>query len=148
MPGTYSQINIQLVFAVKGRQKLLDAAWRQEVFRYMSSVITEKGQKALIVNGVADHVHVFVGLRPNMSVADLARDVKNNSSRFINQRGWVQGKFAWQNGYGAFSYGQSQVKRVYDYIARQEHHHRQRTFHDEYVELLDRFEIEYDERYL
>ena len=101
MAGTYSQIYIQIVFAVQGRQNLLAKEWRQEIFKYMSGIIKNKGQKAIIVNGVDDHVHAFVGLKPAMALSDLVRDVKNNSSNFINNNHWVKGKFNWQEGYGA-----------------------------------------------
>lgn len=148
MAGTFSQINIQYVFAVQGRANLLRKPWRDEVFKYMSGIIEAKGQKSFIVNGVEDHVHVFVGLKPTMNIADLIRDVKNNSSKFINEHGFIKGKFSWQAGYGVFSYGQSQVKNVYRYILRQEEHHRKTNFRDEYVDLLRKFEISYDEKYL
>lgn len=148
MAGTFSQIYIQYVFAVKGRQNLLHKSWRDEVFKYMSGIIKGKNQKPIIVNGVEDHVHVFVGLRPAMCIADLVRDIKNNSSNFINDQKFIKGKFAWQDGYGAFSYGHSQLDRVYQYILNQEKHHRKRTFKEEYIDLLEKFEIEYDEKYL
>ncbi|RYF25529.1 MAG: IS200/IS605 family transposase [Flavobacteriales bacterium] len=148
MAGTFSQIYIQYVFAVKGRQNLLQKPWREEVFKYMAGIIKEKGQKAIIVNGVADHVHVFVGLKPAMNISDLIRDVKNNSSKFINDQGWLKGKFSWQEGYGAFSYAHSQIENVYQYITNQEEHHRTKTFKEEYLEFLKKFEIEHDEKYL
>ncbi|RZL29860.1 MAG: IS200/IS605 family transposase, partial [Pedobacter sp.] len=148
MAGTFSQIYIQYVFAVKGRQNLLQKPWRDEVFRYMAGIIKEKGQKPIIVNGVADHVHVFVGIKPSMNISDLIRDVKNNSSKFINEQGWLKGKFSWQEGYGAFSYAHSQIENVYQYITNQEEHHRTKTFKEEYLEFLKKFEIEHNEKYL
>lgn len=148
MAGTYAQIYIQYVFAVKGRQNLLQLPWRIEVFKYISGIIKAKGQKSIIVNGVADHVHVFVGLKPSMNISDLIRDIKNNSSKFINQQGWVKGKFFWQEGYGAFSYAHSQIENVYQYISNQEEHHRKKTFKEEYLEFLKKFEIKYDDRYI
>jgi REP element-mobilizing transposase RayT len=148
MAGTYSQIYIQIVFAVKGRANLLHKPWRTEVFKYIAGVIREKGQKPIIVNGVSDHVHVFVGMKPSMSISDLVRDIKNNSSKFINESGFLKQKFAWQAGFGAFSYSQSAVGNVYRYIENQEAHHAKQTFKEEYLEVLERFEIEYDERYL
>lgn len=146
--GTFSQIYIQYVFAVKGRQNLLHKAWREEVFKYMAGIIKGKSQKPIIVNGVTDHVHVFVGLKPSMNISDLVRDIKNNSSKFINEQGWIQGKFSWQEGYGAFSYAHSQIESVYQYIANQEEHHRTKTFKEEYLEFLQAYEIGYDENYL
>lgn len=148
MAGTFSQIYIQCVFAVKGRQNLLQKPWRDEVFKYMSGIIKGKNQKPIIVNGVADHVHLFIGLRPALALSDLVRDVKNNSSNFINDRKFVLGKFAWQEGYGAFSYAQSQIAGVYQYILHQEEHHGRKTFREEYLEFLRKFEIEYDEKYV
>lgn len=148
MAGTYHQIHLQIVFAVKGRANLLHEEWRQEVFRYMSGIIKAKGEKPIIVNGVSDHVHVFVGLKPVSNVSDLVRDVKNNSSNFINGQKWLKNKFNWQDGYGVFSYGHSQIERVYNYILNQEKHHRKKTFREEYIEFLKKFEVEYDHKYL
>ena len=148
MANTFSQIYIQYVFAVKGRQNVLHKPWREDVFKYISGIIKTKDQKPIIVNGVADHVHVFAGIKPTMNISDLIRDIKNNSSNFINQQPWVKGKFSWQEGYGAFSYVHSQLDNVYQYIANQEEHHRHKTFKEEYLEFLQKFEIEYDEKYL
>lgn len=148
MADTYSQIHIQAVFAVNGRDCLLHKEWRDEVFRYMAGIIAINGHKPLIINGVTDHVHLFFGLNPALSIADLMRDVKSNSSNFINKKGWVRGKFAWQAGYGAFSYGRSQVEDVYRYIQNQEEHHRKRSFKEEYLEMLRKFEVEYIDQYL
>ena len=148
MAGTYSQIYIQVVFAVKGRQNLLNKTWRDDVFKYMSGIITGKGQKAIIVNGVADHVHLFIGLKPAMAISDLVRDIKNNTSNFINDKNLVKGKFSWQEGYGAFSYSHSQIDNVYHYILNQEEHHRNKTFREEYLDFLQKFDIEHDEKYL
>jgi len=148
MAGTFSQIYIQIVFAVQGRQNLLQKGWRDEVFKYMAGTIKNKGQKPIIVNGVSDHAHVFVGLKPSMALSDLVRDVKNNSSNFINDHAWIRGKFSWQEGYGAFSYSHSQIGNVYDYILNQEKHHAKQTFKDEYMDFLKEFEIEHEVRYL
>lgn len=148
MAGTYTQIYIQYVFAVKGRENLLQKPWREEVFQYIAGVIKGKNQKSIIVNGVADHVHVFVGLKPSTSVSDLSRDIKNNSSKFINERGFLNQQFSWQEGYGAFSYGHSQIDAVYQYILNQEEHHRKKTFKEEYLDFLKHFAIEYNERFL
>jgi len=148
MAGTYTQLYIQYVFAVKGRQNLLQKPWREEVFKYMAGIIRDKNQKSIIVNGVADHVHVFVGLRPSMSISNLIRDVKNNSSDFINDRQFLPFEFSWQEGYGAFSYAHSQINAVYNYILNQEKHHRKKSFKEEYLEFLQKFEVEYNEKYL
>lgn len=126
MAGTFSQIYIHYVFAVKGRENLLHKPWRDEVFKYISGIIKGKNQKPIILNGVEDHVHVFVGLKPAMCISDLARDIKNNSSNFINQQRFLKGKFSWQEGYGVFSYAHSQIDNVYQYIVSQEEHHRKK----------------------
>lgn len=148
MAGTFSQIYIQIVFAVNGRSNLLQKTWRVEVFKYMSGIIKGKNQKPIIVNGVSNHVHLFVGLKPSMSLSDLVRDVKNNSSNFINEQKFVSGKFSWQEGFGSFSYSHSQIDQVYQYIINQEEHHQKRTFKEEYLDFLKKFEVNYDEKYL
>jgi REP element-mobilizing transposase RayT len=114
----------------------------------MSGIVKNKGQKPIIVNGISDHVHIFVGLKPSMALSDLVRDIKNNSSNFINDHQWVKGRFCWQAGYGAFSYSHSQIADVYRYILNQEKHHGRQTFQDEYMDFLKRFEIEHDAKYL
>lgn len=148
MPGTFSQIYIQIVFAVKGRENLISNSWKTELHTYIAGIIKGKEQKSIIVNGMPNHVHAFVGLRPSMMIADLVRDIKNNSSNFINDRKLVKGKFAWQEGYGAFSYSHSHIQRVHDYILNQEKHHQKKTFKEEYLELLRKFEVEYNKKYL
>jgi REP element-mobilizing transposase RayT len=148
MAGTFSQIYIQYVFAVNGRENLLLPQWRDEVFKYISGIIKGKNQKPIIVNGVANHVHVFVGLKPSMCISDLIRDIKNNSTNFINDKKFLRNKFSWQEGYGSFSYSHSQIDDVYQYILNQENHHKKRTFREEYLEFLQKFEVEYDEKYL
>ena len=127
---------------------MIGKKWKDELYKYIAGIIKGKDQKSIIVNGMADHIHVFVGLRPSMAIADLVRDIKNNSSNFINDRKLVRGKFSWQAGYGAFSYSHSQIANVYNYILNQEIHHKQKTFRKEYVELLKKFELEYEEKYL
>lgn len=114
----------------------------------MTGIIKNKGQKPIIINGVTDHVHLFIGMKPSMALADLMRDVKNNSTNFINENRWLPGKFRWREGYGAFSYSHSQIDKVYRYILHQEEHHKKRTFREEYLEFLDRYEIPYEERFL
>ena len=146
MAGTFSQLYIQVVFAVKGRENLLQKPWRDEAFKYMAGIIKEKGQKPIIVNGVADHVHLFIGLKSAMSLSDLIRDFKNNTTNFINDKKFLRGKFSWQEGYGIFSYAHSQLDTVYQYILNQEEHHKKKKFKEEYLDLLQKFEIEYDEK--
>jgi putative transposase len=148
MAGTFSQIYIQYVFSPKGRENLLHKNWRQEVFKYIAGIIKGKGQKPIIVNGVSDHVHVFVGLKPSMRISDLVRDIKNNSSNFINEQKFLRNHFSWQEGYGAFSYSHYDLDKMYQYIANQEEHHRKKTFKEEYLKFLKDFDIEFKSPYL
>ncbi len=148
MAGTFSQLYVQCVFAVKGRRSLMDKTWRHQVYKYMAGIIKNKGHKPIIINGVADHVHVFIGLRPAAALSDLVRDVKNNSTNFINENKWLSENFSWQEGYGAFSYSHSQIDSVYQYILNQEEHHKKKTFKEEYLDFLERFEIPFEERFL
>ena len=148
MSSTFSQIYIQIVFAVKGRQNFLLKPWRDDVFKYMSGIIKGKNQKPIIVNGVSNHVHLFIGLKPSIALSDLVRDVKNNSTNFINEHKYLRGQFSWQEGFGAFSYAHAQIDQVYQYILNQEEHHRKKSFKEEYLDFLRKFEIEYEEKYL
>ncbi len=148
MPGTFSQIYIQIVFAVKGRENLISRVWEDELHKYIAGIIKGKEQKPIIVNGMPDHIHVFVGLRPSMAISDLVRDVKNNSTNFINDKRLVKGNFSWQEGYGAFSYAHSQIESVYNYILQQKEHHKKKTFNEEYVEFLKKFNVGYEPKYL
>lgn len=148
MPGTFSQLYIQVVFAVKGRENLIQNEWKDELHKYLAGIIKGKEQKPIIVNGMPDYIHAFIGLRPAMAISDLVRDIKNNSSNFINDKKFVKGKFLWQEGYGAFSYSHSHIENVYNYILNQQKHHQKKTFHEEYVDFLKKFNIEHDEKYL
>ena len=148
MAGTYSQLYIHTVFAVKSRENLLQKPWRNEIFKYIAGIINDKNQKSIIVNGFVDHVHIFIGLKPSCSLSDLIRDVKSCTTNFINEKKLVKGRFSWQEGYGAFSYSRSQLDQVYQYILNQENHHLKSSFKDEYLGLLRKFEIEYDDKYL
>lgn len=141
MPGTFSQIYIQIVFAVKGRENLICESWKNELHKYIAGIIKGKDQKHIIVNGMPDHIHAFVGLRPAIAISDITRDIKNNSSNFINDHKFVEGKFGWQEGYGAFSYSHSHIGKVYNYILNQEKHHKKKTFQEEYIEFLKKFEV-------
>jgi len=147
-PGVFTQLHIQLVFAVKHKDRLLNNNIRNEVFSYMSGIVTNLKHKSIIINGVSDHVHVFLGLNPSVSISDTIWELKRSSSLFINNKNWFNSKFNWQDGYGAFSYSKSQVENVYNYILSQEEHHKRRTFKEEYIGFLDKFEVEYDKKYL
>ena len=148
MPGTFHQVYIQVVFAVKGRENLISETWKTELHQYIAGIIKGKGQKSIIVNGMPDHIHAFIGLKPAMSISDLVRDIKNNSTNFINNRKFVHGAFKWQEGYGAFSYSHSHIEKVYEYILHQEEHHKKKTFKEEYLDFLNKFAVDYDEKYL
>lgn len=148
MAGTYSQLYIQVVFAVKRREILINKQWQAELHKYISGIISAKGQKAIIVNGVSDHIHCFIGFKPSMPISDLVRDIKNNSSKFVNEKGWVNGKFQWQEGYGVFSYSHSQINQVYNYILNQEEHHKKKSFKEEYLDFLNKFGIEHKPDFL
>ncbi len=148
MANTYHQIYLQMVFAVKYRKAVIDKSWRSKLLGVIGNLINETKCKTIIVNGVDDHVHCFVGLKPVVSVSDLMKSVKALSSKYINDHSLTKQRFEWQEGYGVFSYSQKDVDKVYKYIQNQEHHHKVQTFRNEYLELLKEFEIEYDEQYI
>lgn len=148
MANTYSQIYIQIVFAVKGRQNLIMKENREELHKFITGIVTNREQKLLSIFAMPDHVHILVGLKPNISISDLVRDIKAGSSKFINDSKWINGKFNWQEGFGAFSYSKSNLDNVIKYILNQEEHHKKRTFKEEYIDFLKKFEIEYNEKYL
>ncbi len=148
MANTYSQVNIHCVFAVKGRENLITKSFRDDLHRYMSGILKNDGSFPLAVNGWLDHVHVFFELPMTMAISDQMRMLKATSSKWINDNKLVKGKFSWQEGYGAFSYAKSQRDVVINYIKNQEEHHQRQSFKQEYLELLKKFEIPYDERYI
>lgn len=148
MPNTYTQIHIQFVFAVKFRKALIEDSYKQELYQYITGIVQHYGHKMLAINGVADHIHIFIGMRPTQSISDLMQDVKGNSSKWINEKKFLKVKFKWQEGYGAFSYSKSHVQNVINYIHNQEKHHAKQTFRDEYLTFLKKFDIEYDECYI
>lgn len=148
MPNTYSQIYIQIVFAVKGRQNLIAKEHREELHKYITGIVTKREQKLLAIFAMPDHVHILIGLKPNISISDLVRDIKAGSSKFINDSNWKKEKFNWQEGFGAFSYSKSNLDQVVKYILNQEEHHKKRTFKEEYLDFLEKFEIEYDIKYV
>lgn len=148
MANTYTQLYIQIVFAVKGRQNLILKQHREELNKYITGVVQKREHKMLAVNCMPDHAHVFVGINPKQSISDLVRDIKSHSSAFISDNKWTGGKFNWQEGFGAFSYSQSHIDAVVQYVLNQEEHHRIKTFKEEYLDFLKKFEVEYDEKYL
>ncbi len=148
MANTYTQINIHAVFSVKGRENLLTKNFRTDLFKYIAGILNNSKQYSLAVNGYLDHVHVFFELHPTTPVADVLEIVKANSSKWINKNKFVKGKFAWQSGYGAFSYSRSQRNDVIQYIKNQEDHHKKHTFREEYLDLLKKFEIPFKNEYV
>ena len=148
MANTYSQIYIQVVFAVQGRQSLIRKEHKEELHKYITGIITNQGQKLLAVHCMPDHTHILIGLKPSMALADLVEELKTHSSKFVSEKQSVPGRFHWQAGYGAFSYGHSQLTDVIHYIQHQEEHHARRSFRSEYREFLEKFEIAYDPKYL
>jgi REP element-mobilizing transposase RayT len=148
MANTYTQIHIQAVFVVQNRDCVILKSWKDELYKYITGIIQNHNHKVLAINGMPDHVHVLIGMRPTQSLSELMQDIKGGSSNWINQKGFVKGKFSWQEGYGAFSYSKSHVDAVIDYINKQEKHHRKKTFIEEYFEFLEKFKVEYDERYV
>ncbi|GAB4210069.1 MAG: IS200/IS605 family transposase [Bacteroidia bacterium] len=148
MPGTFSQIYIQVVFAVKGRESLILHSWEEELYKYISGIVRNKEQKMLAINGMPDHIHFLVGMKPSCCLSDLVREIKKSSNGFINERKFSKFKFRWQEGYGAFSYSHSALDNVIAYINNQKEHHRKHTFREEYKELLTKFQIEHKDEYL
>ncbi len=148
MANTYSQVYLQFVFSVKGRQSLINPKHNDELQKYITGIVQNRNQKMLAINNLPDHLHLLVGFGTTMSMADFMEGVKAISSKFINEKGWIKGKFEWQRGYGVFSYSRSQIDDVIQYIINQQEHHKKKTFKAEYLEFLKKFDVEYDERYL
>ena|SRR6187401_1482618 len=148
MANTFTQIHLQLVFAVKYRAALIHKSWKDELYKYITGIVQGNNHKLLGINGIEDHIHILIGFRTHQSLSDLLEDIKTNSSKWINERGFIRTKFRWQEGYGAFSYSMSHLKNVLTYIENQESHHKKIRFIDEYKSLLKKFEVEYDERYI
>ena len=148
MSNTFTQLYIQFVFAVQGRANLIPKSHKEDLHRYIAGIIKERSHKLLAINSMPDHIHIFVGLKPNQSISDLVRDIKTNSSAFISDKKFVKSKFHWQEGYGAFSYSHSHIDAVVKYILKQEEHHQTKTFKEEYLAFLKKFDVQYDEKYL
>ena len=148
MANTFSRIYIQTVFAVENRQSLIKPAFKEDLYKYITGIVRNQGQKLISINGMLDHVHILIGLKPAMALADLVREIKADSTNFINDRKLVHGRFNWQEGYGAFSYGHSQLNTIIRYIQNQEQHHKHRSFKDEYLKLLRKFDIAFDDKYV
>ncbi|MGN6800905.1 MAG: IS200/IS605 family transposase [Ginsengibacter sp.] len=148
MANTYSQIYIHVVFAVKGRCNLIHSSHKIELYKYITGITNNINQKLIAINGMTDHIHLLIGLKPSASLSEVVRDIKANSSRFINEKKWMKGKFEWQRGFGAFSYSHSQLNTIIHYISNQEEHHKKRTFKEEYISFLQHYQIEFKNEYL
>jgi putative transposase len=148
MSNTYSQLYIQAVFAVKYRNAVIEKEWKSQLMAVIGNLINETGCKTIIVNGVEDHVHCFFILKPSISISDLMQSVKAKSSKWVNESKLMLNRFEWQRGFGAFSYSKSHTNNVYNYILNQEEHHKKQSFREEYIEFLNKFEVDYDERYI
>jgi putative transposase len=148
MANTYTQIHIQAVFTVQNRECIISNSWKEELYKYISGIVQNNNHKLLSINGMPDHIHILFGLRPSQSLSELMQDIKGNSSKWINDRKFIRGKFSWQEGYGAFSYSKSEVPTVINYINNQILHHKKKTFSEEYLEMLKDFEVEYDDKYV
>ncbi len=148
MANTYTQIHIHFVFAVKFRDGSINSQWKNTLYKYITGIIHNNNHKLLAINGTSDHIHILIGLRPSQSISDLMKDVKQSSSKWINENKLVKGHFEWQEGYGAFSHSKSQINKVIDYIDNQESHHKKLTFKEEYLDFLKKFEVDYDEKFI
>ena len=148
MANTYTQIYIQIVIVVKGRQNLIPKVRQVDLYKYITGIIRNKGHKLISINGVPNHIHFLIGLNPSEALSVLVKEVKRCSTNFINEQRWIIGRFCWQSGYGGFSYSRSHLDRVINYIENQEKHHRRKTFREEYLEMLKRFEVIYNERFI
>jgi len=148
MAGTFSQIYVQVVFAVQNSECMINSLWEEELYKYISGIIRNKEQKMLAINGMPDHIHFFIGMKPSCCLSDLVREIKKSSTEFIKEKKLSKFKFNWQEGYGAFSYSHSQIDSVVKYIINQKEHHKKQTFREEYIDFLKKFEIEFKEDYL
>ncbi|MEX0904765.1 MAG: IS200/IS605 family transposase [Balneolaceae bacterium] len=148
MADTYTQLYIQFVFAVQNRASLIKTEWESELYKYITGIIQNKSHKMIAINGMPDHLHMFIGFKPVDHMSELIKVVKGESSKWIKERRFVNGQFRWQEGYGAFSSSRSHLNRVYHYIRNQKEHHKKKTFREEYIELLKKFNVDYNERYI
>ena len=148
MAGTFTQIYIMVVFAVRGRENMIHASWEERLYKYIKGIVQKKEQKMLAINGMSDHIHFLIGMRPTCCLSDLVREVKKSSNDFIKENKFSKFKFHWQEGFGAFSYSHSQLDDVIRYIMYQKEDHKKKTFREEYIEFLKNFNVEFEEKYL
>jgi REP element-mobilizing transposase RayT len=146
--NTFSQIHIQTVFAVENRQSLIKPDFKEDLHKYITGIVRNQDQKLIAIDSMPDHLHILIGLKPAMALADLVREIKSDSTNFINEQKLVRGRFNWQEGYGAFSYGHSQLNTIIRYIQNQEKHHERKSFKDEYMTFLRKFDIAFDDEYV
>lgn len=148
MANTFTQIYLHVVFAVQNRISLIRQEWKDELYKYITGIVKNSGHKLIAINGMPNHLHIAVGYKPHQLIPDLLQDIKGNSSKWINERKFVRGKFNWQAGYGAFSFSHSHIDAVAKYIKNQEEHHKKITFMEEYIQLLKKYEIPFDKKYI
>lgn len=148
MANTFTQIYLHLVFAVQNRISLIQPEWKDELYKYITGITQNNGHKLIAINGMPNHLHIAVGYKPHQLIPDLLQDIKGDSSKWINKKKFFRGRFNWQEGYGAFSFSHSQIDRVVKYINNQEQHHGKKTFREEYIQLLKRYDIPFDEKYI
>ena len=148
MANTYTQLYAQIIFSPQGRYNLITNRIKIPVYKYITGIIKNKNQKLMIINGMPDHIYIFLGFLPDIALSDLVRDIKSNTAKYINDQKMVLGKFSWQRGFGAFTYSKSQVPDVINYIQNQENHHKRKSFKDEYLDILKKFGIEHRGEYL
>ena len=148
MPNTYSQMYAQIVFATRGREISIPQKHKEELHKYITGIVNNRKQKLLAINAMPEHIHIFIGFKPNICISDLVQEIKTASSIFIKEKQWIKGRFYWQEGFGSFTYSHSQLTNVINYINNQEQHHKRKTFKEEYLEILQKYDIEFNDAYL
>lgn len=148
MANTFTQIYLHLVFAVQNRISLIQPEWKDELYKYITGIVQNNGHKLIAINGMPNHLHIAVGYKPHQLIPDLLQDIKAYSSKWINRKKFIKGNFNWQQGYGAFSFSHSHIDRIVKYINNQEQHHKKQTFREEYLSLLKKYHIQFDEKYI
>lgn len=148
MANSYTKLYVQIVFAVKGREGLIACEWEDQLYQYITGIVRNKGQKLLAINGMPDHIHIFIGMKADCCLSDLVREIKKSSNNWINENKFTKNRFYWQEGFGAFSYSHSHIPRVCNYVCNQKKIHLRRTFKGEYLDFLRRYEVEYNEKFL
>jgi REP element-mobilizing transposase RayT len=148
MANTYTQLYFHIIFAVKRRENYISSEWKNELYKYITGIVSNKKQKLMIINGMPNHIHILIGTKPNCNLSDLVRDIKANSSKWINEKKFIRQRFEWQTGFGAFTISQSQIPKIVNYIKTQEEHHQIKTFREEYVEFLNAYKIDFNPEYI